>query len=245
MTAVISALDDGVAAVRGNLRRVYDAIAAAAERAGRDRRDVKLIAVSKRQSWASVDAAARAGQVHFGENTLQDALTKVSCAGSSSLEWHFIGHLQSNKATRVAGSFGWIHSLDSLKLARKISDAAVVCGRSVNVLVQVNVARDAPKSGVLPEHLPALVDALQNAGLPSLNLCGMMTIGPRDADESGARRIFAELRRLRDGIARSHGLPNFTELSMGMSGDYVSAILEGATLVRVGTAIFGDRSAAR
>lgn len=244
MTAAVPAPSGRVAAVRDNLQRVTDVISMAAGRAGRDEGEIKLVAVSKRQPWACVDAARRAGQLRFGENTLQDALSKMTRPDGSGLEWHFIGHVQSNKAAHVATGFSWVHSLDSMQLARRLARAAAGCGRPLNVLLQVNVMRERTKFGVLPEHLPVLVDQLQNAELPSLQLRGLMTIAARGADASALRRAFAELRQWRDRLAQSHGLTRFTELSMGMSDDYVPAILEGATLLRVGTAIFGERKTA-
>lgn len=243
--AALPETDAGGVTLRDNLERVGDVIGMAAGRAGRDERDIKLVAVSKRQPWARVDAARRAGQLRFGENTLQDAMTKVARPDGSGLEWHFIGHVQSNKAAHVATQFAWVHSLDSVQLAHRLARAAAACGRPLNVLLQVNVMRERTKSGVLPEHLPVLLDQLQSAELPYLHLRGLMTVAARGASASALQRAFAELRQWRDRVAGSHGLARFTELSMGMSDDYVPAILEGATFVRLGTAVFGERSLAR
>ena len=231
--------------LHASVKRVTDAVGAAARLAGRDPREVRLIAVSKTQPWHAVDAAAAAGQTAFGENTLQDAITKVVQAEGRNLEWHFLGHVQSNKAAAVATRFDWIHSVDSLRLAQRLSRAALEHARSVDVLVQVNMTREPARSGVRPERLAELVDSLQREDLSGVRLRGLMTIGPRNGDEADQRAVFAALRRLRDCIAEASGLTGFTELSMGMSGDYVSAIREGATLVRIGTAIFGRRAPIR
>jgi PLP dependent protein len=230
------------AAVAANLARLRADLARAAERAGRRADEVSLIAVSKTQPPEAVAAAVAAGQRVFGENTVQDALTKIPRFAGQGLEWHFIGHLQSNKARHIPGHFAWLHSLDSLKLAQRVAGFAREQGVTVNALIEVNLTRDPARHGVLPEALAPLLDALLKAELAGLALRGLMTIGPHPATEPERRTIFAGLRQLRDECALRFALPGFTELSMGMSGDYVEAVLEGATLVRLGTAIFGERS---
>ena len=149
--------------------------------------------------------------------------------------------MQSNKARFIPGNFHWLHSLDSSALARRVSRMAQEAGTSVNALIEVNVARDPARHGILPEALIPLMDELLRLSLPGLHLRGLMTIGPHPATEHDVRTAFAALRDLRDDCARRYGLTEFTELSMGMSGDYVEAIREGSTMVRVGTSIFGER----
>lgn len=234
-----------VSDIRSNLNRIRDEMDRAARRAARRAEDVRLIAVSKTQPWHRVAAAIEAGQCDFGENTLQDAVTKIPMARDLQVDWHFIGHLQSNKAADIPENFTWVHSVDSLRLAQKLSAHAEKTGHPVNILIQVNLTRETHKSGVLPEHLSALMDALQAAALPGVNPRGLMTLGPRSDDEGRLRNTFAQLRHLRDEIAERSGLKHFTELSMGMSGDYSFAIMEGATLVRIGSALFGARPTVR
>jgi len=229
--------------IADNLARVREQIANAAARAGRSADTVQLIAVSKYQSPEAIAAAVAAGQRRFGENTVQDALTKISRFAEQNLEWHFIGHLQANKAKHIPAHFSWLHSLDSLRLAERLSRFAVQAGRDLNVLIEVNVARDPGRHGVLPEQVPDLLAELVAAGLPGLHWRGLMAIGPHPASDAQVRQAFAVVRTLRDDCATRFALPAFTELSMGMSGDLDAAILEGATLVRIGTAIFGERHA--
>jgi pyridoxal phosphate enzyme (YggS family) len=200
-----------------------------------------LIAVSKGHSKEAIASAIAAGQSDFGESTTQDALPKISQLANPSIDWHFIGHLQTNKAKFIPGNFSWLHSLDSLDLARKISRRAGEQSATVNILIEVNVSRDPKKHGIAPDALPGFIEKLIEEELAALPLRGLMTIGPHGAPESEIRACFAGLRRLRDDCQRRFGLKNFSELSMGMSDDYVAAIQEGATMVRVGTAIFGER----
>lgn len=226
------------------LQRIRERIDAAAQRAGQ----VRLIAVSKRQPVEAIRAAMAAGQCAFGESTVQEAVDKIDALADEALEWHFVGHLQSRKARFLPGRFQWLHSLDSLKLAERLSaailkqHAAAPSVSDLNVLIQVNVARDPAKHGVPEEDLPPLLEALLAAELPGIRLRGLMTIGRRDANETEARRCFARLYELRERCARDFDLPDFTELSMGMSRDFEAAIREGATMVRIGTGVFGVRS---
>lgn len=224
-----------------NVRRIEDRISDLALQCGRRPDDVRIIGVSKNKSWQSVDAAVRAGLRNFGENTLQDAMMKIPRFPDRPVEWHFIGHLQSNKAKAVPGCFAWVHSVDSLHLVVKLSQAAEKVQQLVNILIQVNMTADVNKYGVSPDRVFELVEALREAGLPGLRLRGLMTIGRHDAKEAEARTVFARLRRLRDACVERFRLSGFTELSMGMSSDYAPAILEGATMVRIGTAVFGER----
>lgn len=228
-------------AVAAQLRAVRDRIVAAAVSAGRAPSEVRLIAVSKTHPVDRIEAAISAGQRAFGENTVQEALTKIPALGGRDLEWHFIGRLQSNKAKFLPGNFHWWHSLDSTALARRVSRFAAERQARVETLVEVNVSGDPRKHGVAPDALPALLDGLLREPLPGLRLRGLMALAPYPAGETDARAAFARLRGLRDAAQQRFGLTDFTELSMGMSGDYVEAIREGATMVRVGTAIFGER----
>lgn len=227
--------------IRNNLARLRSAIADAAHESGRPADAVKLIAVSKTHPIASLDAAIAAGQRIFGENTIQESLGKISHFASQTLEWHFIGHLQSNKVKFLPGNFSWLHSLDSLKLAQRVSRFANEKNAVVNALIEVNVTGDPAKHGVTVNDFFPLVEQLRIHHLPGIALRGLMTIGPHPAPESDIRAAYARLRALRDECQRRFSLPAFTELSMGMSGDYLAGIREGATMVRVGTAIFGER----
>lgn len=228
-----------------NLIDIRNAIAGAARACGRSPDEVRLVAVSKTHPPEAITTAIAAGQRDFGESTVQEALPKISHFRDRKLEWHFIGHLQSNKARFIPGNFAWLHSLDSLGLARKLSRLAREQSANINILIEVNVFRDVKKHGVDPGALPDLVEQLVRENLPALNLRGLMTIGPHPATETEARGCFARLRELRDDCRRRFDLPRFTELSMGMSADYVEAIREGSTMVRIGSAIFGKRDYAR
>lgn len=225
-----------------NLEYLRAAIADAALRAGRRPEDVKLVAVSKTQPPEAVAAAIAAGQRVFGENTVQDALTKIPRFAGQGLEWHFIGHLQTNKARFIPGNFTWVHSLASVKLAQRLARLVQEQNTTVNALLEVNITRDPAKHGVAPEDIAPLLEQLLKANLSGIHLRGLMAIGPHPATESVRRASFAALRNLRDDCAQRFALPGFTELSMGMSGDFIEAILEGATMVRLGTAIFGERA---
>lgn len=227
--------------IAANLTRVRERIATAAIRAGRDPASVKLIAVSKTHPAAMLAAAIAAGQTVFGENTVQEALPKIAALRDRGLEWHFIGHLQSNKAKFIPGNFHWVHSLDSLKLAARLSQAAQTHRNQLQALIEVNITRDPRKNGVAPDEVFTLVEQLAKARPTGIALRGLMAIGAHPADERSSRAAFAAVRELRDACRSRLGLADFTELSMGMSDDYVPAILEGATMVRVGSAIFGGR----
>jgi len=231
-----------VATIAANLARVHAELSEAAQAAGRATSGIKLVVVSKMQPVAAVAAAVAAGQRVFGENTVQEALTKIPAFSGQGLEWHFIGHLQSNKARHIPGNFAWLHSLDSVKLAERVSRLAVDAGSTVNALIEVNITRDPAKHGVDPDALMPLMESLLAANLPALTLRGLMAIGPHPATETERRRAFANLRQLRDVCIEQLALPGFSELSMGMSDDFREAILEGSTLVRIGTAVFGERA---
>jgi pyridoxal phosphate enzyme (YggS family) len=222
-----------------NLQAVRDRMEAAARRAGRDPAAVRLVAVSKTVGVERIREAAAAGQRLFGENYLQEARPKIAALGPD-IAWHFVGHLQSNKARAAVELFELIHGVDRLSLAQALSQAAGRVGKVQEVLIQVNLAGEESKSGAEPGAVPGLFKAL--AGLPHLKVAGFMTMPPWFPDAEAARPYFRALRELRDNLERQglagHPLP---ELSMGMTGDFEVAVEEGATLVRIGTAIFGAR----
>lgn len=224
------------------LAEIQGRIAAAAHRAGRDPAEVRLVAVSKTVGLEALRQAVAAGQRLFGENYLQEAQRKMAALGPE-VEWHFIGHLQSNKAKGAVGRFALIHSLDRLSLAEALEKAAARLGVVHEVLVQVNLAGEASKSGVAPEAAADLLRELKRCS--HLRVRGLMTLPPFFPDPEAVRPYFRALRELRDRLAAQGlsdtGLP---ELSMGMSSDFEVAVEEGATLIRVGTALFGPRPAA-
>jgi len=224
--------------IQANLRAVQERIAAAARRAGRSPEAVLLVAVSKTVEVERVRSAIAAGVPALGENRVQEAREKIAVLGRPR-PWHLIGHLQTNKVRDAVESFDLIHSIDRLPLADAVSRRAADTGRRVDVLVQVNVGEEPQKGGVPPADLRAALDAM--AALPGLRLRGLMAIPPLPKDPEDSRPYYQEMRKLLDG-ARGWGLgAEFTELSMGMSGDFEVGIEEGATIVRVGTAIFGAR----
>jgi pyridoxal phosphate enzyme (YggS family) len=216
-------------------------IAAAASKSGRSGSSVRLVAVSKTFSIDDVRAAAAAGQVDFGENKVQEGTAKILAAGPLKLTWHFIGHLQSNKAKKAAAAFDVIHSVDSVDLFRALDDAASTKGRPIDVLIQVDLAHEPTKHGATEAELPALLEFAQRC--TSARLKGLMLLPPATDDPDAARPYFAALRTLRDRLVE-RGMPMnmLAELSMGMSHDFEVAVEEGATLVRIGSAIFGSRS---
>lgn len=223
--------------VAGRLARVHERIRAAEARFGRSPGSVALLAVSKRQPPEALREALAAGQHAFGENYLQEALAKREALADCPVEWHLVGPLQSNKTKPAAECFDWIHTLDRLKVARRLSAQRPAERPPLSCCIQVNVSGEASKSGVAPEEAPALAEAV--AALPGLRLRGLMTL-PAPADGLEAqRRPFRRLRALLERInARGLGLDT---LSMGMSDDLEAAVAEGATLVRIGTAVFGPR----
>jgi len=226
---------------RGNsLHQVRARIAVAAEKSGRRADDVRLIAVSKTHPLEAVRALLALGQKDCGESQIQDALGKIPYLQDQDVNWHFIGHLQSNKTRYIPGNFSWVHSVDSDRLARRIAQAAQGQDATVNLLLQVNVSGDPAKFGVARQDLFPLIDAILSQQLEGIRLRGLMTIGRHDAGEAETRRGFADLRYLLEQCRQRFG-PAFTELSMGMSGDYELAVEEGATMVRVGSALFGTR----
>lgn len=225
--------------IADNLEFVRRKIAAAATKAGRDPLSIRLVAVSKTKPAVAVNEAAMAGQRLFGENYVQELIAK-SADVAKNIEWHYIGGLQSNKVRQIAGLVAIIHSMDRLSLACEIDRQWGRLGRVCDVLIQVNIARESTKRGATNAELFEL--AHKTAQLPHLRVRGLMTMPPFFGDPERARPYFRELKRLAGEIA-AEGIPNveMDELSMGMSGDFEVAIEEGATLVRVGSLIFGER----
>jgi PLP dependent protein len=224
--------------IQANLASVQERIADAARRAGRPDRAILLVAVSKTVDHPRIQAAIAAGVPALGENRVQEAAEKIAALGRP-IPWHLIGHLQTNKVRDAVRVFDVIESVDRLALAQAISGRAAQAGRVVDVLVQVNVAEEPQKGGVSPAALRPTLEAM--SGLPGLRLRGLMTIPPLPKDPEESRPHYRELRKLLDA-ARGWGLgSDLSELSMGMSGDFEVAVEEGATIVRVGTAIFGPR----
>jgi len=219
------------------LKSVLARIESAARRAGRDPATVALLAVSKQQPPEAVRAAASAGQRHFGENYPQEALAKIESLRDLSLNWHFIGQLQSNKTRDVAQAFQWVHTLDRAKIAERLSAQRPHYAGPLDVLLQVRLAEESGKGGIEIAQVPALAEIV--AGLPRLRLRGLMCIPPPQADEALQHEPFRRLREVLLDLNR--GGHSLDTLSMGMSADLEAAIAEGATIVRVGTAIFGPR----
>lgn len=220
-----------------NLRGVRERVAAAAAGAGRDPASITLIGVSKTQPASAVRAAVDAGLADVGENYVQEALAKMDQVPDARLTWHLIGALQSNKTREAAQRFHWVHTIDREKIARRLSEQRPHFAPPLQVCLQVRLGEEDTKSGVGPEGLPALARAVDS--LPRLRLRGLMCIPPVEEDPSRQRHWFSRLRTLRDEL---NGLGHSLDvLSMGMSGDFELAIAEGATHVRVGTAIFGPR----
>jgi hypothetical protein len=227
--------------IGANLQAVEATIQAAAQAAGRPRSAVQLLAVSKTFPAQAVLEAVAAGQRAFGENYLQEALDKMAAVASAipevPLEWHFIGPIQSNKTRPIASHFQWVHTVDRLKVAQRLSEQRPAGLGLLNICLQVNISGEDSKSGAAPEELPALAQAV--AQLPNLRLRGLMAIPAPETEPARQRAAFARLRTLLENL-RCDGLMLDT-LSMGMSGDLAAAIAEGATIVRIGSAIFGAR----
>jgi len=227
-----------VIGVTENLSSVSDLLRVSALAAGRDPAAVRLLAVSKKQPLAKIREAYAAGQRDFGENFVQEGVDKIQAMAETDLTWHFIGHLQSNKTRVVAENFDWVHTIDKLKTARRLSEQRPDGRPPLNICLQVNVDKEGSKSGILPDALPELAAAC--AELNNLKLRGLMCL-PAMRNEFEEQRVpFATLRRLAERL-RTAGIDTDT-LSMGMTADYRAAIIEGATIVRIGTALFGART---
>jgi pyridoxal phosphate enzyme (YggS family) len=221
-----------------NIRRVQERIDLATSRCGRRVDSVTLLAVAKSQPAEIVRAAAAAGLKEFGESYVQEALGKIAALVDLGLTWHFVGNVQTNKTRQIAEHFAWVHSIDRLKIAQRLAAQRPFHAPPLNVCLQVNLAGEASKGGVAAIDAPALAAAV--AALPRLKLRGLMSIPEPDADPERQRRAFRQLRELLESLnADGAGLDT---LSMGMSADLEAAIVEGATIVRVGTALFGART---
>jgi PLP dependent protein len=226
-------LASNIAAVRASIKE-------AAERVGRRPEEITLIAVSKTKPVSMVEIAYRLGITDFGENRVQDALPKIASFRPQGIRWHMIGRLQSNKAHKVASSFDAVHSIDSLHLAQALNRFTEVEGRNrLPVLLEVNIAGEQSKAGLSKAEVPEV--ARQIAKLPYLDLQGLMTVAPRVEDPEEVRPVFRALRALQDRLCDEVPDCSWQHLSMGMTDDYCIAIEEGATIVRVGRAIFGER----
>ena len=225
--------------VAENYKSVSDRIAAAAKRAGRDPSSVRLVTVTKTVDLDRIRQAAATGAAILGENRVQEAKEKIEALGSIA-QWHLIGHLQTNKAKYAVKLFDLIHSVDNIELARELDRQSGKIGKKQNVLIEVNVAGEASKAGMAVREAPALVR--EAARLKNLSVQGLMTMPPFTDEPEASRPYFRVLRELAETIVQEN-IPGVSmrELSMGMSGDFEVAIEEGATLVRVGTAIFGER----
>ena len=227
--------------IEQNLQAVRESIAQAAADAQRAPGDVTLLAVSKTFGADAVLDAMRVGQAAFGENYLQEALDKIAFVKAAAPQhapaWHFIGPIQSNKTRPIAEHFDWVHTVEREKIAARLSEQRPASLPDLNICLQVNISGEASKSGVTPAELPALAHAV--AHLPRLRLRGLMAIPAPFPDEAPRRAAFRRMRALFDALAARH--PGIDTLSMGMSGDFELAIAEGATMVRVGTALFGAR----
>ncbi|MDX1490876.1 MAG: YggS family pyridoxal phosphate-dependent enzyme [Pseudohongiellaceae bacterium] len=222
-----------MASITENISYVRQQIALAATQADRSASDITLLAVSKKQSPDKIRLAYEAGQRHFGENYVQEALEKIHSLSLNEIVWHFIGPIQSNKTRDIANNFAWAHSVERLKIARRLSEQRDPALPALNVCVQVNLSGEQSKSGVAIEEAKQLCEEV--AKLPSLRLRGLMAIpaaGASACDYAPLNTLFKELQK---------DLPSMDTLSIGMSGDFAAAIAAGSTLVRIGTAIFGER----
>ncbi len=226
-----------IAALDARLQAIRARIAAAGQASGRSERSVTLVAVSKGHEAEAVRAAAGFGVEHFGESYLQEALPKIEALRGGKLTWHFIGRLQANKTRPIAEHFDWVHGVDRAQIARRLSEQRPHYAPPLNICLQINIAGDDNKAGIAAAETPALVQAV--AGLPRLRLRGLMCMLPEGLDGPTRRRHFGALRTLLRQLDSSGA--GMDTLSMGMSGDFEDAILEGATMVRIGTAIFGLR----
>ena len=227
--------------VTENFRKIQDLLAQAATDAGRSREEIRLLAVSKEKPVECVLEAASAGQRDFGENFVREGLKKMDEAGRDDLIWHFIGHLQGNKTKPVAERFHWVHTVDRLKIAERLSRQRPVYANDLNICIQVNIDEEAAKGGVPAAEVPQLAQAVSE--LRGLRLRGLMCIPAVRHGFEEQRKPFAKMRMLSESL-RESGI-NTDTLSMGMTADYAAAIHEGATIVRIGTALFGARDSQR
>ncbi len=224
-----------------NLKSIREKIARAALACGRSVDEIKLLAISKTFPEEAISQAAGAGIRSFGENRVQEAESKILYFRKIlDLEWHLVGHLQSNKARRAAELFDVVHSLDSVRLAIRLNQASAEAGKILSVLIQVDLGKEKTKFGAIPIQIREIIEAISN--LKNLRLNGLMTIPPFFENQEHVRPFFAHLRELRDRLeSEQPGCLGHRDLSMGMSHDFETAIREGATIIRIGTAIFGSR----
>jgi pyridoxal phosphate enzyme (YggS family) len=238
---------DRMTSLSANIVIVKERIAAAAARAGRDPAEITLVAVTKTHSAEVVRAAAEAGLTDFGENRIEEAAPKIAAVGRGDVRWHMIGHIQSRKAREVArAGFALVHSVDSLRLSERLSRAAQEAGRVQPILLECNVSGEAAKEGFAAWGGAASWEALLPQfetvlALPGVRVLGLMTMAPIVPDPKAARPFFRRLRELRDYLRTQLPRDDWRELSMGMTDDFEAAIAEGATMVRIGRAIFGER----
>ena len=227
--------------IKDNLAVIQQQLSQAATEAGRSPEDIQLIAVSKTKPAEMINEAVLANHTAFGENMVQEAISKMSALNNiDNIEWHLIGHLQKNKVKFCPGNFQWIHSIDSIELAKKLEERCALKQQNINVLIQVNLSQEKSKYGVQQlDELFQLAETL-HAGL-WIKLRGLMTIPAPDLGETSTRKLFEKLRMWRDQLQNELDAPEITELSMGMTADFQWAIQEGATMIRLGTAIFGSR----
>ena len=227
--------------IKDNLAVVRQHLSIAAIKAGRSPEEIKLIAVSKKKPAAMINEAVLSNHTVFGENMVQEAINKISELNNIvNIEWHMIGHLQKNKVKFCPGNFHWIHSIDSIELAKKLEERCALKQQKINVLIQVNLSHEKSKYGIQQlDELFQLAETLHAGNW--LELRGLMTIPEPDLGEASTRKIFEKIRMWRDQLQKELGAQEINELSMGMTADYQWAIQEGATMLRLGTAIFGPR----
>jgi PLP dependent protein len=225
-----------VTEITDHLAQIFERVARAAERARRSPSSVTIVAIAKQQPASAIAEAQRAGVANFGESYVQEALPKIAALADLRVSWHFVGKMQANKTRQVAEAFDWVHTVDRLKIAERLSEQRSPFAAPLNVLIQVNQGGEPQKSGARPEDVPELARAI--AALPRLTLRGLMTLPPQSETPA---HWFAQLAALRARLQRDGAA--LDSLSMGMSGDFEEAIAAGATHVRIGTAIFGARAA--
>jgi len=237
MDSIANSRDQSVTQITDHLAQVRRRVETAASVAGRRTEDITIVAVSKKQAATAIAAAHAAGQRDFGENVVQEAVSKITAIELPGIRWHFIGRIQSNKTKAIARYFDWVHTVDRFKTAQKLDAQRPHYAAPLEICIQVNLAGEPQKGGVATDEVLALAAALKE--LPRLRLRGLMTVPPLDADLTTTGAAFRQLRELKSSLVAA-GYPLDT-LSMGMSGDLEAAIQNGSTMVRIGTAIFGPR----
>ncbi|MGM0417868.1 MAG: YggS family pyridoxal phosphate-dependent enzyme [Thermodesulfobacteriota bacterium] len=225
--------------IKENIEDIQKIIESACSETKRDSRKVKLIAVSKTKPASDIKKAFEAGQKDFGENYIQEAMDKIDEIGKDGINWHFIGRLQSNKAKFAVKYFDYIHSVDSLKLAKEISKRASLENKTQKILIQINTGKEEQKSGIMPESAAEFFETASK--LENIEILGLMAIPPFGMPEKETEKHFILLKNTLDDLNNKFPKLKMSQLSMGMSGDYTAAIKQGATMVRIGTAVFGER----